>query len=176
MTLVLPLVWLQWGGVLQSAAPALCPHRTHGRSEVKAGWPHPWIKSQAQIPLQWFGSKAPWACVTALIRARHCYKEHSSWSWSLLLLKDVVTSKTGLFHLVTKHGHMVYEERTQGIKRAKASKEENEGKNTERKWETEGQRQTVRYQWDVTSSLLLHAISSNQPAARITVLYYSKGK
>lgn len=133
MTLVLPLVWLQCGGILQSAATALCPHTAHGRSRAEAGWSHPWIKLQTQIPSQWFGSKAPWACVTVLIRARHCYKELSSWSWSLLLLKDIVTLKTGLFHLKMKHGHMVYEERTQGIKRAKASKEEKDEKKYRKK-------------------------------------------
>lgn len=114
--------------------------------EWDCSWQHPhlWIELQVQIPLQWFGSKISWACVTVLIRTRHCYKEFSSWSWSLLLLKDLVTFKTVLFHLIMKQGHMVYEARTQGSKTARKQKQAKKRKgerDMERKWEAERQRE-----------------------------------
>lgn len=104
---LLMLPWFFFPGPWQCSFHLACTSRPLPTQSVKCwdhSWQHSplWMEKQVQIPLQWSGSKILWVSVTVLIRVRHCYKELSCWSWSLLSLKDPVTFKI-------KQGHVVYE-------------------------------------------------------------------
>lgn len=131
---LLMLPWFFFPGPWQCSFHLSCTSRPLPTQSVKCwdhSWQHSplWMEKQVQIPLQWSGSKILWVSVTALIRARHCYKELSCWSWSLLSLKDPVTFKI-------KQGHMVYEASKQATKSKKARERKKVNKEKDRKRKT----------------------------------------